>query len=460
MIIHGRKFLVYGMGKTGVSLAKFIIKNGGKVAFFDKKNKILPKEIANIGVENHCETNKKQLLENVDCVILSPGVSVFDEVVKLAISKKTPVLSEMDFSFNFLSGTKIGITASCGKSTVTKMIYEMLKEDFPDVRIGGNYGVPFCELCENSTPQTISVLEVSSFMLEQSKSFHFDIAVFANVYKNHLDRHKTMKKYISAKCKIAKNMQYPDVVILPCGDSAIKGEVLKNANSVRPPKVVEFQRQNKVLPNYKTKNQLCEIKDNNIFIGEKQLIRTDEFTVKGLHNKENLLVASIVAEKMGASEKSIAKVAKNFQPLPHRFEKIAEKNGVAYINDSKSTSGKSAEISLTLVDCPAVLLVGGSDKSDDFLPFFKAIKSQPLILKTVIFGSAVRKLEYSAKTAGYFNYEKCESFNLAFEKGNSMCVAGSALILIPACPSYDEFDNFEKRGEHFAKLISGVEDGK
>ncbi len=453
MIIKNKKFLIYGCGKTGVSLAKFIINHGGSVAVYDKKLKSPPQSMEMLKIENRCETNKKQLFSEIDIVILSPGVSVNDEIVQYAISKKVPVMSEMDFSFANLAGTKIGITASCGKSTTTKMIYEMLKSEYADVRIGGNYGTPICDLCENSTAETISVLEISSFMLEQSKNFHIDIAVFGNISKNHLDRHKTMKKYQQSKCKISKNMSAPDVIIIPKGENAIKTQMLKNAKKHHPPKVLEFKKLvNGKENNIKNSESENCVTETWVKVFGNQLIRRDEFKIAGDHNLENLLLASMASKTLNVSDSNIIKTASEFQPLPHRFEKVAVESEITYINDSKSTSGKSAEISLALINSPAVLLVGGSDKNDDFFDFFMKIKANPNVIKTIIYGAVKSKLEYFAKSAGYFNTETCENFKSSFEKGKSLCVSGSSLILIPACPSFDEFENFEKRGECFKML--------
>lgn len=458
MIIQNRKFLIYGCGKTGISLAVFITKHGGRIAIYDKKNKTLPKEISNLGGENRCDTNKKQLFEGIYAMILSPGISVGDDVVLQAIKGKVPVFSELDFSMNYLKGVKIGITASCGKSTITKMIYEMLSEDYKDVRIGGNYGIPTCELCENSTETSISVIEVSSFMLEQSRTFHFDIAVFANLSKNHLNRHKTMKKYTAAKCKISKNMSAPDIIILPQGDNKIKAKMLDCAKKTSPPQILCFQKfagDEKVVESNKMPPP-NRVENGSFYIENKPLMQVFELAIQGRHNVENFLVAAMVASAVGCCEKSMLKIAREFKALPHRFEKVAEKSGVTYINDSKSTSAKSAETSLEMITYPAVIMIGGSDKADDFLELFKKIKANSNIIKTVLYGAVLQKLEFFSKTAGYFNYEKCSDFKTAFNLANSLCAKSVTLVLMSACPSYDEFENFEQRGEEFARLAKGV----
>lgn len=459
MIIKDRKFLIYGMGKTGVSLAKFITSSGGRVAVFDKKITEIPTEIANIGAENRCGNKKKDLFSGIHAMILSPGVSIYDEIVKTAISQKVVVMSEMDFSMQYLSGVKIGITASGGKSTTTKLVYEMLKEEHPDVRIGGNYGVPICDLCKNSTQNTISVLEISSFMLEQSKSFHFDIAVLSNISKNHLNRHKTMKKYLSAKCKIVKNQSQSDVAILPRGEEKIKAGVMKKINKQSMPKIEYFEKY--INTNVGTSAEKGEKSPNRIESGwikveNKEVVKCEQFKISGKHNFENLLIACTVAKQLGTADKTILQVCENFQPLPHRFEKIATKNGVTYINDSKATSGKSAETTLEIIDFPSVLMIGGSNKNDSFYDLFEKIKKNPFVVKVVIYGEVSGKIQSHAKAVGYHNYEKSADFTSAFGVAKSLCTSGTSLVLVPACPSFDEFENFEKRGEKFKKLVEEI----
>lgn len=456
MIIQNRKFLIYGLGKTGVSLAKFIIKSGGRVAVYDKKITEIPIEIANLGVENRCGFKKKELFQGVATMILSPGISIYDEIVKTAISQKISVISEMDFSMQYLSGVKIGITASGGKSTTTKLVYEMLKSEHEDVRIGGNYGIPICELCENSTQNTISVLEVSSFMLEQSKCFHFDIAVLSNVSKNHLDRHKTMAKYLASKCKIVKNMSGSDVVILPRGEEKIKAGVMKKINKQPMPKIEYFEKyanvKNKANGNSGEKSP-NRIEGGWIKVEDKEVLKCEQFKVEGRHNLENLLVACIVSKQLGTADKTILEAIENFQPLPHRFEKIATKNGITYINDSKATSGKSAETTLEIIDFPAVLMIGGSNKNDSFYDLFEKIKNSRFIVKVIIYGEVAQKIQSHAKAAGYHNYEKCKDITSAFGMAKSLCASGTSLVLVPACPSFDEFENFQQRGDRFKKLV-------
>ncbi len=459
MIIKDRKFLIYGVGKTGISLAKFITKSGGRVAIYDKKMSDVPIAIANIGVENRCGHKKKELFSGIHAMILSPGVSIYDEIVKTAILQKVCVMSEMDFSMQYLSGVKIGITASGGKSTTTKLVYEMLKWEHSDVRIGGNYGIPICQLCENSNQNTISVLEISSFMLEQSKSFHFDIVAFLNISKNHLDRHKTMAKYLSAKCKISKNLTPQDVLILPNNEEKIKMGILKNLKNKSLPKLEYFDKYinikvGAIVSNGKKSPN--RIEDGWVKVDNKEVVKCEQLKMCGKHNFENLLVACTIAKQLGVTDKTISQVCENFQPLPHRFEKVSTKNGVTYINDSKATSGKSAETTLDIIDFPAVLMIGGSNKNDSFYDLFEKINKNPRIVKVVIYGEVSGKIQSHAKAVGYHNYEKCKDFTSAFNMAKSICACGTSLVLLPACPSFDEFENFERRGDKFKKLVEEI----
>ena len=430
------KFLIYGMGKTGVAVANLLSEMGGKIYYYDKADVQFSKEME---YTSRCGFVKAKALEDIDVLVLSPGVSVYDDLVKIAIKKNISVYSEMDIAMKYLQGVKIGITGSCGKSTTTKLIAEMLGQKYEDVRIGGNYGTPISSLVQNSDHKTISVIEVSSFMLESSRTFHFDCCGILNLSNNHLDRHKKMDKYLKVKQKIYRNSLEGDLIILP--------------------KEKMFHTKSKAMVKYFSmtdKKADGQIKDGVVTVSGKQMVETREFSLKGEHNKENLLFATMIAERYSVGPKEIEVAIQNFQGLSHRFEVLGIKKEIKYINDSKATSAKETETAIDMLFSPTVLMLGGSDKKDDFFFMMKKIKACEYIKSIVIFGETSREIISVAKVLNFEKYHSARNFEEAFNLANSLCKGGDTLLLSPACPSFDEFENFEKRGEMFKRKMENL----
>ena len=403
------KALVIGAGISGVYAAKLLLKNNTEVVLYDDKPINLLPHVLSANLDSCLLKtcfNANLLLDNsFDLVIISPGVPKEHYLVKKALELNIKILSEIDFASKFLDNNMvIGVTGTNGKSTTTSMIADIFKEASFEVFAGGNLGIPLSKfILEQNKPTTIIILELSSFQLESTFDIKLDAAVFLNLSCNHIDRHFDMENYFLAKAKILSLLKPTGVLFA--------NELLK--------------------PYFKNL--------------ENQQIKW--FRTSGKPNEQNAFVASLLTHNFGITENIITKALKNFKALPHRNEYIGEKNGLIFINDSKATTVEAAKQALALSDKKIHLLLGGVDKQEDFAQISSKYFNN--IIAYYIFGKSKNKIANDLLGENIYIVNNLEQ---AFEKAVSNALSDEVILLSPACASYDQYDNFEQRGEHFRAL--------
>ena len=444
MNLKNKNCLIFGLGKSGKSSLLFLQNAGAFCYVFDDNKNNLVK------YENKRDVNvvyeiTDDVIRLMDYVVLSPGISIFDERVKLAKLYGVKVLGELELGMSWLRGKVIGITGTNGKTTTSSIIYHILKTAGKSSVLCGNIGEP---ITENILPHKSNyVVEMSSFQLESANQIKTDIAIITNITANHIDRHLNFENYVEAKFNIFKNMKKSGHLILNYDDKTLQN---LNPKGIKPK--VEFVSAFKEIDGFFCRKQAIYYKKHNKI---KKICDISGIKLQGKHNIQNILFAVAVAKKMKIKNQVIEQALISFQPLKHRLQFVKNVDGVDFVNDSKSTSVDS---SITAIDAyserPTVLILGGSDKNTSFEYLAKKIASTKSIKCVVISGVTTQKIVKSLKKYKYKNYCVAQNFEEAVYLAKQNAKQGYVVLLSPACASFDEFSCYEKRGEKFIELVN------
>tara|TARA_B100001540_G_scaffold315475_1_gene342811 strand:- start:5368 stop:6639 length:1272 start_codon:yes stop_codon:yes gene_type:complete len=410
-IFIDKKILIYGLGKSGISTFKFL-KKKNKISLFDDNKNI--------------ESFKKIKKSKFDVIILSPGININKCKLKNFLKKNFKIIyTDLDVFKSFYNNKCITITGTNGKSTTSKLLYEVLKKQGYDVKIGGNIGYPILSI-KNIKPKSIFVIEASSYQLDYSKIFHSKYSVILNITADHLERHKTLKEYIKTKFKLIKNQKSGSIAFINKFDE----------------NTIKFLKNN----NYKSKIIKVNTKLNNKYLSN---IKNDYFT--SMSNKENLLFVLEIIKRFKIKKKLLAKIIKKFKGLKYRQQTIYNKGNLKIINDSKSTSYASSLEMLKTSENIYWLLGGIPKKGDKFsLPkiYFKNIRGY-------LFGKNSKKFSFDLKNkirlSKFTNLNK--ALNKIFKEIKIDQSNQKTILFSPSAASFDAFKNFEDRGYHFNKII-------
>lgn len=451
MILEGRKTLVLGAGKSGVAAARFLKDHGGVVALHDKKP-----------VENWSEAARSLkaekvglmdgeipswLLDQIDLVVISPGVPTNSIPARYVNRKDGEVIGEVELAYRFMKGRIVGITGSNGKTTTTTLIGEILKNAEIPTQIGGNIGTALITLTETATDETWTVCELSSFQLETIVDFRPRVAVALNVTPNHLDRYDFFADYAAAKHRLFMNQTAEDVAILNADD-----EITASWAKGLKAKVVLFSVKRELDEGLFLRGRELVCRAN----GEEKILTTrDEIFLRGRHNVENVLASLAVGLACGASPDSMGETIKNFKGVEHRIEFVAEIEGVSFYNDSKATSVDAtlkALEALSEADGKTVLILGGRGKNAPYQPLAELIEKSARAL--VLIGEDADNIESQLKN--HARIIRADSIKDAVEKSFENSEAGDAVLLAPACASFDMFGSFEERGKEFKAAVGNL----
>ena len=411
-IFYNKKILIYGLGKSGLSVFKFLNKDN-KITTYDDKVKVDYKKIIKI---------------KFDYIIISPGIDINKcTLSKFLKNNSKKIYTDLDIFYNnYKENNKITITGTNGKSTTAKILYEVLKDQKVDVRLIGNIGNPVL-LEKKVTNKTVFVIEASSYQLEYSKLFKSNISLILNISPDHLERHKTINKYVSAKFKLLKNQSKKDLAILNTKNFYIKRE-LESKKFL--PKIIKIEK-----------------KIDNILLKK---INNQYFNSDG--NKENLKFIFEVAKKLKLQKDCLIKTLKKFKGLKYRQEIIFESDKLTIINDSKATTFSSSVSLLKSLNNVHWIVGGQAKKGDKLLLPKKNCKN----IKAYVFGN--NKKFFTSKLKKLMKYEyfldlkslvKKLSLEIKFDKNTTH----KTILFSPAAASFDDFKNFEKRGEYFNQII-------
>ena len=443
MYLLRQKFLVAGISKSGVASASLLLKHGATVYIYDDvENELVEKSIQDLVEQGAMRVDTAQLekmAEICDVLVLSPGIPIDHSLPILFKRRKKRIIGEMELGCQFLHNTNIAVTGTNGKTTIVTMIDNILKAEGMSSVACGNIGLPLCSVVEELDKNALAVLEVSSFQLETLYSLVPHIYVVSNITEDHLNRHYTMENYIFLKNKPMRWMRESEFAVLNYDDSNVRafGEQVKC-------NIVYFSMNNVVDGGY--------IRDNSIYYFDEKIMSVNDLSLKGKHNIQNALAAICAAKIMGVSNASILSSLKSIKGVRHRFEKIAEFDGITYINDSKGTNVDATITAIEQLDREGVLLLGGQDKGYNYNTLFEKIKESGIV-HTVLYGENRYKLLQSAIQCNESKITLCADFALAVKIAQMTAKKGQVVLLSPASSSLDAFKNYEERGETFERLV-------
>jgi UDP-N-acetylmuramoylalanine--D-glutamate ligase len=447
MDLNGKRTLVVGLGKSGVASALFMKAHGARVTVSDTKSgDELRNEIPVLldhGITVETGGHGERTFRGQDLIVVSPGVPVDAPPLVQARSLGETVIGEVELAAQFLPGPIVAITGSNGKTTTTTLTGEILAASGIPVLVGGNIGTPAISLAERAKPETVIVLEISSFQLETIQTFRPKVSVVLNITPDHLDRHRTFEIYADAKARIFENQQPSDFAVLNADDPTC----VAMGNRTRA-QVFWFSRHKEV-------EQGAWVRDGNIVFhdvnGQREILQVSEIPLKGAHNLENVLAAVCAGVLMGCPSEKIRQAVHNFKAVEHRLEFVATIDGVDYYNDSKATNVDATIKALESFPANIHLILGGKDKGSDYTVLNDLIRQRVKRVYTI--GATAAKIESQVKGAEIVHAETLEN---AIRKANAVAQPGDVVLLAPACASFDQFKSYEHRGKVFKEIVRGL----
>jgi UDP-N-acetylmuramoylalanine--D-glutamate ligase len=448
MDLKGKKVLVVGLGKSGLAAALFLRRQGAQVTVSDVRSaEALAKDIPALldeGINVEAGGHGLLTFRRQDLIVVSPGVPLDTPELVQTRNFGRPIIGELELAARFLKGHTLAITGSNGKTTTTSLVGEILSTAGLPTLVGGNIGVPVIDLVAESTPDTWSVLEVSSFQLESTEQFHPQIAVILNITPDHLDRHGTFENYARAKERIFAAQTAEDAVVLNTDNSRAAA-----AAQHAPSRVFWFSL-DRTVPQGAFVQQGWVVyraaKDAPI----EKILPLTAIPLKGEHNVENVLAAVCAARLAGAPVTAIRSAIESFKAVEHRLEYVATINGVDFYNDSKATNVDATAKAVAAFSGGIHLILGGKDKNSDYAQLAELLRARVRAVYTI--GSAAAKIE--SQLRGVVSLHSCETLDKAVSAAASAARPGDIVLLAPACSSFDQFESYEHRGRVFKQLVT------
>jgi UDP-N-acetylmuramoylalanine--D-glutamate ligase len=437
MEVRGLNTVVVGMQKSGIAAVEFLAARGARVRATDLKPiEQLPQArevLERLGVP--FAQQSPEVFGGADLVVTSPDVPA-----DLPVLKGLRVVGEVELAGPYLNGHTIGITGSNGKTTTTSLIGHILRDAGVPVQVGGNIGTAVCAMVETSREDGWNVLELSSFQLETIAEFRVDIALALNVTQNHLDRHHTFENYTAAKRRIVETQRAGDFAILNAED----------------PVCVSFAQATAATPQWFSSKRKVEpgahLRGDKLVLDGKLLMMAGEIPIRGTHNVENVLAASIAARRAGVEREQIAAAVRTFRAVEHRLEFVRRVGGVDFYNDSKATSVDATLKALDAFAGGVWIILGGKDKGLDY-----GMLREPLRAKAkaaMLIGAAAGKI--ADQLAGAVRLENSKTLDAAVAAAYAEAAPGDTVLLAPACASFDQFRSYEHRGDVFKQIVDGL----
>ncbi len=435
-----KKVLVVGAAKSGLAAVRFLNKNGYDVYLTDAKVLTNRDELISQGVKVY-DGGHPDLLKEIDFafIVKNPGIRYTMPLIAHFVEKGTPIYNEIEVGLSHQKQHRyVAITGTNGKTTTTTMCEALLKKLNPENVACGNIGYPVCDALLNiDDGRSLDLaIEIGAFQLLGVESFKPHVSVITNLSEDHIDFFGTLDKYYSVKTKIYQLQDENDYFLRNIDDEAI----MKYAVNV-PCQIIDFS----------LKRTDCDVyrRDNRIYYHDVELVNLDEFQLVGEHNVQNCMIASAMCYLMGVSPEDIHEVMANFRGVAHRIEYVRELNGVKYYNDSKGTNVDSTIVALKAFSQPVHLLVGGYDKKvsfDDLIPYLGHVKCM------YAFGQTKHMFEKIFDNVRIF-----ENQREALDAAHEAALPGEVVLLSPVCASWDQYPNFEVRGDEFKEIVNGYE---
>ncbi len=442
------RLVILGGGESGVGTAILGKKMGYDVFVSDfGKIKDNYKEVLNhYAIEWENETHTENKILNADLVMKSPGIPEKAPIVKKLVEKNIPVISEIEFAAQFTKAKTIGITGSNGKTTTTMLVYHLLKSAGLNVGLGGNIGKSFArQVAEDNFDYY--VLELSSFQLDGILKYRPDIAIITNISPDHLDRYEyKYENYIASKFRITMNQTEEDFLIYDADDEAISEWLKTNKTKAQ---LIPFSLEKTFKKGAFLNNNIMEVAINE----EEFVMETQYIALEGKHNIKNAMAATTVAKLLNIRKATIRESLANFQGVEHRLEKVLKIQNVQYINDSKATNVNATFYALDSMNSPTIWIVGGVDKGNDYTELMSLVHEK---VKSIICLGVENKKIIEAFGNVVDVMIEVTSMNDAVRMAQRMAEKGDAVLLSPACASFDLFDDYEDRGRQFKQAVQNL----
>jgi UDP-N-acetylmuramoylalanine--D-glutamate ligase len=449
MELDGKKVLVIGAGRSGVAAARFCAARGALVVLNDRKEFI---DWSNDALALKGEGVVKLLagdvpswlLDQIELVVISPGVPAKSIPVRYADRAGAEVIGEIELAWRYLRGRVVGITGTNGKTTTTTLVGELLKDAGIPTQVGGNIGTPLVSLVDSSREDGWTVVELSSYQLETIKEFRPTVAVVLNLMPDHMDRYETFADYGAAKHRIFRNQTSGDVAILNADDP-----VISEWAAGLEAHVTMFSTSRELEEGLFLRGRELVART---WSGERVLLTRDEMQLKGLHNVQNVLASLAAGLACGASPDSMRETIRRFAPVEHRLERVAEVGGVTFYNDSKATNVDAAVKAVeALSDEPGriVLILGGRGKNAPYAPLAPLVERKARAL--VLIGEDADRIEAELKP--FAETLRATDMADAVRLAHGAAEPGDTVLLAPACASFDMFTSFEHRGRVFKEEV-------
>ena len=452
--MNGKKVIVAGAGKSGLSSVGLLLRNGADVILYDGNENLDREQLfQNFGHSERVElilgTMPVEKMRDADLMVISPGIALDAPFVNRVRAEGVTIWGEIELAAHFNQGRIAAITGTNGKTTTTTLVGEIFKAYKANSLVVGNIGTPFTQFADTTKPDQLIAAEISSFQLETIHSFHPEISAVLNLTPDHLNRHHTFENYVDAKMRITQNQTLDNCCVMNYDDP----EVRKRAEALTNVKVVYFSR----LEELKTG---VYVRDGKIVIREPEretvVLGVSDIKILGDHNVENVLAAVAIAYKMGIPVSVIRDTVTAFKGVEHRIEYVRKVRGVEYYNDSKGTNPDAAIKAIQAMKKPTILIGGGYNKDSTYDEWIEAFGGKVRYL--VLLGETAQAISDCAKQHGFNQVVFVESLDEAVRFSYEHAKPGEVVLLSPACASWDMFKSYEERGDLFKEYVRQLEE--
>ncbi len=456
MNLKDNKYLVVGAGISGISAVGLLDEIGasGTILFDGNQSadrsailkRINEKKTLKHDVEIIIGDIDDEKLNEVDIAILSPGVPL-DNPLSIRIKEHyIPIWGELELGYKTGKGRVVAITGTNGKTTTTSLVGAIMREQYSETYVVGNIGLPYTEYTLSMTDESMTVAEVSSFQLETIQDFCPVVSAILNITPDHLDRHHTMEAYIDAKFCVTKNQGKDLVCVLNYEDELIRERI-----PYVKAKVVFFSSKTELTAGVYLKGEDILYKESE----DKEAVKVctiHDMNLLGVHNYENVMAAIAITANAGVSLDNIRKAIREFEAVEHRIEYVKTVKGVKYYNDSKGTNTDASIKAVEAMVTPTVLIGGGYDKHSEYDEWIDSFKDK--VKELVLIGETADKIEETARKKGFINITRCDTLEEAVLVCHKLACEGWAVLLSPACASWDMFKSYEERGRLFKEYVN------
>ncbi len=442
--LSGMRASIIGMARSGVAAAKLLKSRGCHVLVSDSKSdgelKRQASALQNLDIDIELGKHSDRLLE-CDFIVRSPGVPADIAILRKAQEDGILIVSEIEVASWFCRAPIIAVTGSNGKTTTVEWIGDLFGRSERKVAVCGNVGTPFSAIVDDLDEESVAVLEISSFQLENIVRFRPRVAAVTNFSPDHLDRYASYEAYIRTKCRIFENQNSDDALIFNRGDARLSSMVTGAKG-----KKLSFGCDESFEPGVGLWDNTLVVSNP---VGCLSLMKRTELSLRGQHNLENGMVVVCVALEMKVPFKALQQSLCEFKGVPHRLEVVTESHGILWINDSKATNIASAMVALDSFERPLILLAGGRDKGSDFAGIAPQLNAK--VKSVILFGEAGSAMENAWKKK--VKLKRAETLEKAVKLAAKSANEGDVILLSPMCASFDEFDNYMHRGDTFKELV-------